>query len=108
MRQLILAGVLLLCTVVAFPQQHDVKIDTLTIEKALAIALEHHPSLSAAEANVESAEAGGAQARSSYFPTINASATAQRNDGAFVFNPSFPPRNQTYNSFTTGFQFGLN
>ncbi len=78
--------------------------DSLTLEQAIALALENHPSLRASEANVQSASSGLTQAESGYYPSLSASASFVRNDGAFVFNPSFPPRTQTYNSYTTGFQ----
>jgi outer membrane protein TolC len=77
---------------------------TLSLERAVSLALEHHPSLRAASANLRSAASGLTQAEASYFPSLSASATFSRTDGAFVFNPDFPPRNQTYNNYSTGFQ----
>ena len=75
----------------------------LTLRKAVALALANHPSLRSADAQLRAADAGLTQALSSYFPSLTASATASRTDGAFVFNPSFPPRNQTFNSYSTAF-----
>lgn len=80
------------------------KPEELTLERAITLAVENHPSLKAAEANVRSASGALTQAQSTYFPSLSATGTAQRTDGAFVFNPTFPPRNQTYNSYTAGFQ----
>jgi outer membrane protein len=73
---------------------------SLSLSTAVDLALEHHPSLRAASANVQSSEASLTLARSAYFPVLSATGTATRTDGAFVFNPSFPPRIQSYNNYT--------
>ncbi|MEK9137850.1 MAG: TolC family protein, partial [Bacteroidota bacterium] len=78
--------------------------ESLTLQQAIVLAVEHHPSLKAAEANIASASGSLTQAKSAYMPSLNLSATAQRTDGAFVFNPSFPPRNQSYNNYSAGLQ----
>jgi outer membrane protein len=87
----------------AFAQEDVVNIDTLSLQRAVAIALEHHPTLQAAEANVYSAEAGKRLALSSYFPLISASGTATHTEGVFVFNPSIPSRYQIYSNYVAGF-----
>ena len=74
----------------------------LTLRQALAYALDNHPSLRAAEAGVRSSSAGLTQAEANYYPSLSISAGGTHTDGAFVFNPSFPPRNQTYNSYSAG------
>ncbi len=78
--------------------------DSLVLEQAIDFALDNQPLLRSASAAVQSASAGLTSAASSYYPSISASATAQRTDGVFVFNPSLPTRSQTYNNYTTGFQ----
>ncbi|MGA2623625.1 MAG: TolC family protein [Bacteroidota bacterium] len=86
-------------------QMQSVQPDSLSLERAIALALEHHPSMRAAEANTRSAASGVTQALSTYYPSLVASGGFTRTDGVFVFNPSIPPRGQTYNSYTTGLQF---
>ena len=76
--------------------------DSLTLARATEIALRYHPSIRAAEAALRSASAGLTGAKSTYYPQISATASATRTDGAFVFNPDFPPRNQTYNNYLSG------
>jgi outer membrane protein TolC len=85
-------------------QQRAVVLDALTLEGAVQLALEHHSSLKAAEASIRSSEASLTQSRANYFPTLTASATGTRTEGAFVFNPDFPPREQAYNNYSTGLQ----
>jgi outer membrane protein TolC len=94
---------LLVCRMLLLVSQAQPKTalpDSLSIDAAVAIALQNHPSLHAAEAGLRSASAGVTQAFSAYYPALNASATMQRTDGAFVLNPTFPPRNQSYNTYT--------
>src|SRR5436189_4619689 len=88
----------------AMSQTVELKTDSLSLEVAVKTALENHPYLRAASANVRLAGAGLTQARSTYYPSLTAVATGQHTDGAFVFNPDFPPRNQTYNNYTVGIQ----
>ncbi len=83
-------------------QEDIVAVDSLSLQRAVALALEHHPSLRAAQANLNSAEAAKKVALSSYFPTISANATATHTEGVFVFNPSIPSRNQIYNNYSAG------
>jgi len=85
-------------------QQGPPHLDSLSIRRAVELALEHHPSLRAAEASVRSSSASLTQARSTYYPSLNISASASRTDGAFVFNPSIEPRIQTYNSYSAALQ----
>jgi outer membrane protein len=93
-----------LCGIVMIAQTQSANSDTLTLDQAITLALEHHPSLRAADAGVRAASAGTSQALSAYFPNINATASATRTDGWFVFNPAFAPRKQSYNNYTTGVQ----
>jgi outer membrane protein len=87
-----------------YAQSNSVRLDTLSFEQAVKLALDHHPSLKAAQASERSAEAALTQARSGYFPSLNLSAGATRTEGAFVFNPSFPPRDQRYTNYATTLQ----
>lgn len=75
---------------------------TLSLRQAVTIALEHHPSLRAANAGVRSASAGLTQSLSPFWPSVIGSGGWTHNEGWFVFNPSFPPRNQIYSSYTAG------
>ena len=85
-------------------QSSQAGIDSLTMDQAVKLALEHHPSLLAAAAGVEIAGAGLTQARAAYYPSLTGSASLVRTDGAFVLNPTFPPRNQSYNTYSAGLQ----
>ena len=80
-------------TIGSFPEM-------LTQEGAIALALTYHPSLRGAQASSRSASAGVTQSQSNYYPALNLSAGGTRTDGAFVFNPSTPIRNQSYNNYT--------
>jgi outer membrane protein len=76
----------------------------LSIQQAIATALEHHPSVRGADAGLRAAGAGLTQSRSGFFPSLSFSGTGVHTEGAFVFNPSFPPREQIYNSYTAALQ----
>ena len=84
-------------------QPESIRIDSLTLDLAVSIGLEHHPTLQAAQAGVRVAEAGLKQARSNFFPSLSFSAAASHTEGVFVFNPSVPSRNQIYSNYTGGF-----
>jgi outer membrane protein len=77
-------------------------VDTLTIERAVELALQHHPSLRAAEADVRAASAGRTLALSTYFPSVTFNASGSHTEGVFVFNPAVPARYQIYSSYTGG------
>lgn len=74
---------------------------SLTLSTAVSLALQYHPSLRTATANVQSSEASLTLARSAYFPVLAVTGTATRTGGAFVFNPQFPPRVQYYNNYSS-------
>ncbi len=74
---------------------------SLSLKEAIDLALQYHPNLRAANASVQSSEASLMLARSAYYPALIVSGSATRTDGAFVFNPSFPPRIQSYNNYTS-------
>ncbi len=77
---------------------------SLSLSAAVDLARTHHPSLRAADAQVSASSASLTGAQSVFWPSLNAVATGSRTDGAFVFNPSFPSRNQTYNNYTASLQ----
>jgi outer membrane protein TolC len=79
-------------------------IDTLTVEQAVQLGLQHHPSLRSAEAGVRSASAGHTLALSSYYPSIAVTGNATHTEGVFVFNPALPARDQIYSSYAGGVQ----
>ncbi len=80
------------------------KLDTLTLQQAVALALQNHPSLRSAEAGVRFAEAGHKQAVANYLPNISFTASASHTEGVFVFNPSVASKYQIYSSYSGGFQ----
>ncbi len=73
----------------------------LSLKEAIDLALQYHPSMRSANANVQFSDASLALARSAYFPAVAVTGSASRTDGAFVFNPSFPPRIQSYNNYAS-------
>ncbi len=77
-------------------------IDTLTVEQAVATALQNQPAIQSSSASLSSARSASTIARSVYYPQVSASAGVTHTDGAFVLNPSFPPRNQKYDNYATG------
>ena len=100
----LVAVMLFLTRMHALSQSQETKLDSLSLEEAVKLALEHHPSLRAAAANLETASAGLTVAMAGYYPSVTGSASFSRTDGAFVLNPTFPPRDQSYNTYTTGVQ----
>jgi outer membrane protein len=85
-------------------QIKEMHIDSLSIDLATRIALENNPSIKIAYSNVDYSNAVLRLSRSGYFPNLSITGSASRTEGAFVFNPSFPPRDQQYNNYTAGFQ----
>jgi TolC family type I secretion outer membrane protein len=86
-----------------FSQVDIVSVDSLSLQRAVALGLEHHPSLQAAQANLHSAEASKKLSLSSYYPAISATGTGTHTEGYFVFNPSIPSRYQIYSNYVAGF-----
>jgi outer membrane protein TolC len=83
------------------------RIDTLTIERAVELALKYHPSLRSAEANVRAAAAGYRLAVSSYYPSLSFVGSATHTEGVFVSNPLFPARSQIYSNYSGNLQAQL-
>ena len=95
---LLLATLLLSRTGGALSQQ----IDTLTLERAVALAIEHQPSLHGSEAGVRAADATLKQAVAGYLPSVALSASDTRTGGTILINPAFPPTNRFYSSYSAG------
>jgi outer membrane protein len=103
--KIFLSFILSLFFLINIPAQiKEMEIHSLSIDQATKIALENNPSIKIARASVEYSDAGLRLSRSGYFPTLSITGSATRTEGAFVFNPSFPPREQKYNNYTAGFQ----
>ncbi len=85
-----------------YAQTKELHLDSLSLKYATVIALKYYPAIKAAAANYDVANSNLRLSRSIYFPQINVTGSASRTDGAFVFNPSFPPRQQQYNNYTAG------
>ncbi len=96
---LVLAGVGL-----SAAQSDTGRIDTLTLDRAVGLALEHNPSMRSAMANVDLSLAASRQTLGSYYPALNLTASASHTEGVFVFNPTIPARNQIYSSYSGGLQ----
>lgn len=99
----VIAATLIITVATSLAQVDIISIDSLGLQQAVAIALEHHPALQAAQANLHSAEASKKLALSSYYPAISATGTGTHTEGYFVFNPSIPSRYQIYSNYVAGF-----
>jgi outer membrane protein len=89
------------CSIIAQPR---ISLDSLTLDNAISIALEHHPSLRSANANLRAASASALQSMSAYFPTIGTSAVASRSEGWSILSPAIPPVKRSYDMYTAGIQ----
>jgi len=75
----------------------------LTLEEAVRIALKQHPSIQAAAAQVEAAQARIEQARSGYLPKVNYQESfARSNNPVFVFSSLLTQRQFTVENFEIG------
>ncbi len=83
------------------------QVDTLTLERAVALAIEHQPSLHGSGAGLRSADAGYRQALAGFLPSIGFSASDTRTGGTVLINPSFPPTQRTYSSYSAAVQGNL-
>ena len=90
-----------------FPQALAQQIDTLTLERAVALAIEHQPSLHGAEAGIRAADAGYRQALAGFLPSVAFNASDTRTGGTVLINPAIPPTQRSYSSYTAGFQGNL-
>lgn len=89
-------------------QTRILHIDSLSLKNATNIALQSQPIIKSAAANYNLAHSNLRLSRSNYFPQITLTGSASRTEGAFVFNPSFPPRQQQYNNYAAGIQVQQN
>ena len=80
------------------------QIDTLTLDRAVALALEHQPSLRGAKAEVRAADAGTRQALAGFLPSVAFGATDTRTGGTVLVNPAFPPSVRSYSTYTAALQ----
>jgi outer membrane protein TolC len=76
----------------------------LSLDSAVALALQYHPSVQGSEAAIRSSAAGHRAALAGYYPSIGVSASGTHTEGTFVFNPSIAPRDQIYSSYTATLQ----
>ena len=81
--------------------------DTLTLEEAVALALEHQPSLTGAFGGVRAADAAAKQARAGFLPSVAFSASDTRTGGTVLLSPSIPPAQRTYTSYSAALQGAL-
>lgn len=78
------------------------QIDTLTLERAVTLAIEHQPSLHGSIAGVKAADAGLKLAVAGYLPSVALSASDTRTGGTILINPALPPTNRFYSSYAAG------
>ncbi|HXX63256.1 MAG TPA: TolC family protein [Bacteroidota bacterium] len=102
--RIVLLGVFLAASAPAALAQ---QIDTLTLEKAVSLAIQHQPSLRGSEAAVREAEAFARQAISAFYPAVAFNASDTRNGGTTLLAPTISPGHLTYSSYTAAFQGNL-
>ena len=95
------------CTLGAAAAARAQQIDTLTLEQAVMLALEHQPSLNGAYGGVRAADAAAKQARAGFFPSVAFSASDTRTGGTVLLSPSIPPAQRTYSSYSAALQGAL-
>ena len=66
------------------------QIDTLTLERAVTLAIEHQPSLHGSIAGVKAADAGLKLAVAGYLPSVALSASDTRTGGTILIPPHKP------------------
>jgi outer membrane protein len=83
------------------PAQQPAKdIDTLTLDRAVALAIEHQPSLHGSAAGIRAADAGFRQARAGFLPSVAFSASDSRTGGTVIVSPAIPPTQRTYSNYS--------
>jgi len=88
----------------AFRQAAAQQIDTLTLERAVALAIGHQPSLHGAEAAIRAANAGLRQATAGFLPAVGFTASDTRTGGTVLVNPAIPPTHRFYSSYSAAVQ----
>jgi outer membrane protein len=81
--------------------------DTLTLERAVALAIDNQPSLRGFEAEVRAADAEFRQARAGFLPSIGFSASDTRTGGTIILSPAIPPTQRIYSSYSAALQGNL-
>jgi outer membrane protein TolC len=89
------------------PSPRAQAIDTLTLERAVTLAIEHQPALGAARAGVRGANAVARQARAGFLPSVGFSASDTRTGGTVLVNPSLPPAHRSYSTYSAAVQGNL-
>jgi outer membrane protein TolC len=79
------------------------EIDTLTLEGAVTLAIEHQPSLHGSAAGIRAADAGFRQARAGFLPSVAFSASDSRTGGTVIVSPAIPPTQRTYSNYSAAF-----
>ena len=78
--------------------------DTLTLDFAVKLALEHHPSLRIAEADALSARAALTRAQSGYYPSLNLSGSLSRSEAPQSLPTGIASGTRTANSYGASLQ----
>ena len=81
--------------------------DTLTLERAVTLAIDNQPSLRGYGAEVRAADAGFRQARAGFLPSVGFSASDTRTGGAVILSPAIPPTQRIYSSYSAALQGNL-
>ena len=84
----------------AFPPALAQQLDTLTLERAVTLAIANQPSLRGSEAGVRAADAGFRQARAGFLPSAGFSASDTRTGGTVILSPAIPPPQRIYSSYS--------
>jgi outer membrane protein TolC len=84
----------------AFPSALAQQLDTLTLERAVTLAIDNQPSLRGSEAGVRAADAGFRQARAGLLPSVGFSASDTRTGGTVILSPAIPPTQRIYSSYS--------
>jgi outer membrane protein TolC len=84
----------------AFPSALAQQLDTLTLERAVTLAIDNQPSLRGSEAGVRAADAGFRQARAGFLPSVGFSASDTRTGGTVILSPAIPPTQRIYSSYS--------
>ncbi len=84
------------------------QIDTLTLERAVTLAIRNQPSLHGSIAGVRAADAGLKLAVAGYLPSVAFSASDTRTGGVILISPAFSPTKWFYSSYAAGLAGTLN
>jgi outer membrane protein TolC len=82
-------------------------VDTLTLQRAVSLAIDNQPSLRGFEAGIRAADAGFRQARAGFLPAVGFSASDTRTGGTIILSPAIPPTQRIYSSYSAALQGNL-